>query len=57
MFDPKPKEIVKMIQDLCSKHRGEMLSLVLDWDTIEINNPRYEGKIQQLVPLLVIDFK
>lgn len=53
----QPDKILKMIQDLCSKHRGEMHAIYLDWEIIEYYNPRYGEKIQQPVPLVVIDWK
>ncbi len=53
----QPEKVFKMFESMCNRHKGEMLSAVLDWEILEISHPRYEGKIQQVVPLLVIDFK
>lgn len=48
--------VCQMILDLSNKHKGQIHSLVLDWEIPEINTPRH-GKIQVPLPLLVIDFK
>lgn len=54
---PQVERVVKTIENLCKRHKGEIYSLVLDWEIKEVSNPRYEGKLQHLVPVLVIDFK
>lgn len=57
MYDPQAEKICSMIQDLATKHRGQIYSLTLDWTILEVSNPRYSGKVQQPVPLLDIQFK
>lgn len=57
MWNINPDKIVKMCETMANRHRGEMHALYLDWEIKVISHPRYEGKIEQIVPLLVIDFK
>ena len=57
MYTINPDKVTKMIQTIADRHKGEMWSLMLDWETRQVSNPRYEGKIELLAPLLLIDFK
>lgn len=58
MFNPKIDQVIKMCETMAAKHMGEMNYLTLDWKVVEMYDARYQSSvIQQLVPLLVIDFK
>ena len=57
MWNINPDKLFKMFTHMCDKHRGEMHSAYLDWEIVEVTHPKYDSKIQQLVPLVVIDFK
>ena len=57
MYDPQMDKAMKLMSDTCDKYHGRMNSCVLEWETISLSHPRYEGKIDQLVPLVVIDWK
>lgn len=50
-----PEKILKMFENMCSKHRGEMLSAYLDWEVVKVSTNH--GTIEQVLPLFVIDFK
>jgi len=51
------EKVIAMIKDMAVKHRGEILSLALDWEIKTVHNVHYDRKVEELVPLLVIDFK
>lgn len=58
MVDPVTIEnAFKLFERTCNKHAGRMHSVTLDWEIIQLSNPRIEGKIDQVVPLIVIDWK
>lgn len=53
----RPEDIKQMLFTMTDKHKGYMHSVYLNWQILKVTHPRYEGKIDQLVPLIVIDFK
>jgi len=58
MYNPQIKEVISMCKTLTDKHIGEMNYLTLDWQVVQTFDARYPDKmIEQLLPLLVIDFK
>lgn len=58
MYNPQIKEVIKMCMTMYDKHNGETNYLTLDWKVVDMYDSRYQNSvIQQLVPLLVIDFK
>lgn len=57
MYDPQTDKIIKMITDTVNRYNGQFHSVALDWEVISMSHPRYESKVEQLVPLLVIDWK
>jgi hypothetical protein len=56
MWNPKPELIMKMYQDILIRHEGNISSAYLDWEVLELIHPGYDKKIQQPVPLMVVDF-
>ncbi len=57
MWNIHPDKIQKMFLHMADRHKGEMHSIYLDWQVLKIVHPRYEDKIDQIVPMVVIDFK
>lgn len=57
MWNIRPDQVHKMFTHMADRHKGEMHAIYLDWRIMQIVHPRYEGKVEQLVPLVVIDFK
>lgn len=57
MWNVSPDKVQKMFLHMADRHKGEMHSIYLDWQVYQISHPRYDEKIEQLVPLVVIDFK
>lgn len=51
------EKVVKMFTHMADRHKGEMHSMYLNWEIKSITHPRYDGKIDHLVPVVVIDFK
>jgi hypothetical protein len=51
-------KILGVMSNMAKAHQGEIHSQYIDWQIIKTVNPRYEGGIvEQLVPIVVIDFK
>jgi len=58
MYNPQFKATIKMVQDMWNTHQGDANYITLDWGVRDLYDPRYPNQmIQQIVPLLVIDFK
>lgn len=58
MYNPQTDKVVNMVTTLSNKHIGEINWLQLRWEIVDIYDARYpDGLIQQLVPMLDIDFK
>lgn len=56
MFNPHFEKAYQMVQNLTSKHVGELSACKLDWQVLELIHPSGEI-IQQPVPMLLMDFK
>lgn len=52
-----PEKILTMLNTMAKTHRGEILSAYVDYQKIEMRNPRYSTTYDELVPYIVIDFK
>jgi hypothetical protein len=57
MYDTRPEKWQKMFIQMANTHKDEMHSIYLDWKIVQIYHPHYEKKIDQLLPMVVIDFK
>ena len=57
MWNVDPAKILNMFQHMCDRHKGDMHSAYLDWQIMQLYHPRYNEKIDQIVPLIVIDYK
>lgn len=57
MYNPEIGKVTSMVQTMWNKHNGEMNRLVLEWDIVELYDTRSGSMIQQIVPLLAIEFK
>jgi len=56
-YDTRPESWQKMFFEMSRIHRGEMHSLYLDWRIVQLYNPHYDKKFDQLIPMVVIDYK
>lgn len=57
MYNPEISKVTNMVQTMWNKHNGEMNRLVLEWDILELYDNRTGAMVQQIVPLLAIEFK
>lgn len=57
MYDIDPNKIVAEINATVNKYSGKLSYVELGWDIIQISHPKYDKPLEQLVPLLVYDFK
>lgn len=57
MYNPEIAKVTNMVQTMWNKHNGEMNRLVLEWDILELYDNRTGAMVQQIVPLLAIEFK
>lgn len=57
MYNPKPEKIFEMFERMCKTHRDELLTATLDWEVLSLTYPGYSKKIDQHVPLLLMEFK
>lgn len=57
MYNPKPEKIFEMFQKMCREHKDELLTATLDWEVLSLSHPGYSKKIDQHVPLLLMEFK
>lgn len=57
MFNPHFDRVIKMCQDISGKHIGEMNYLKLDWEVVPYWDPNRGEFVEQIVPVLDIDFK
>jgi len=57
MWNIHPDKICQMFTNLADRHRGEMHSQYLDYQVMKYRHPHYEGLIEQLAPIVVIDYK
>lgn len=57
MWNMSPEKYYQMITHMADRHKGEMHSLYTDYKVIRVFHPKYDEAIEQIVPLLVIDFK
>ena len=56
-YNPHAKESISMFERIIAKHPHDILTARMDWGVIEYRVPGYDGKIQEVVPYTVIDFK
>ena len=57
MYDPQLDMVCRMFAELNHRYAGRMHSSALDWQVIKLVHPRYDEPIDQLVPLVLIDWK
>lgn len=53
----RPEQIVEMVQNILQRHKGEIASLYLEFEVKSMYSARYDQKIEDAYPNLVIDFK
>ena len=57
LYNPHCDKIAKSVENICNKHAGDFHSIILGWEVKKTNHPNYAQPIEQLVPLIVIDWK
>jgi hypothetical protein len=57
-YNPQIEKVVGMVKHISDKHVDTINWLQLRWEIVDLYDARYnDGLIQQLVPMLDIDFK
>lgn len=56
MLPIRPEKILAMIEKMAARHKGEMHRIVVDWEIVKVSHPKFEGKTELVLPLMVIDF-
>ena len=57
MYDPRIPDVMRQFDNCMKRHEGQMWEYTLDWGTIEMSYPGYEGKVEQTLPYIRIRFK
>ena len=58
MYDPQIDKVCTMFTTLINKHASQIYQAKVDWQVLELYNPRFpDSVIMQPVPLVLIDFK
>ena len=57
MFNPQIEKVTRMVQHISDKHVGEINTLTLHYVVTEYVDARTGDLIEQLTPVMLIDFK
>lgn len=51
------EEFFKMVEKMVNTHKGDIFTAYAVVDTIEVKHPGFDKPFDQLVPMLIMDFK
>ena len=57
MYNYNPTEALEVIQQISREQNRWLLSMTLTHEIQKIKHPNYDEPIEELVPILVIDYK
>lgn len=57
MTEKNAVKILTTFKEIIARHHDEIHSAQLDWEKVSLSHPRYNKKIEEMLPIFVIDFK